>query len=118
MKMIAIRSTLASDSSADPLDVEITKDALGALGHYAVPDWGVTPIPDADLFAGVRAFQADNALRVDGVMKPGGPTHRALSARLGELAARSPTYKCKKCGGPHGGLHYPYCPPCHAKLFS
>lgn len=31
------------------------------------------------------------------------------------LGASTPTYRCKKCGAPHGGCYYPLCPDCYKK---
>ena len=42
----------------------------------------MTTFPDRDTFAGIRRFQDDHGLRVDGVMEPGGPTERSLNAEL------------------------------------
>lgn len=58
------------------------KSALGALGHYETPDWGLSQFPDSALFKAIQDFQRKHGLKVDGVMQPGGPTETSLRARL------------------------------------
>jgi len=74
--------TLAANASAHPLDVVKMKSALGALGHYAAPDWGVSQFPDAALFDAIKRFQKSQGLKTDGAIKPGGETEAALSQAL------------------------------------
>lgn len=56
------------------------------LGYYAPLD-GAEPGAwvDSDLFAGIKKFQRDNGLKVDGLMRPGGPTERALNDALEDV---------------------------------
>jgi hypothetical protein len=58
------------------------KSAMAALGHYEAPDWGLSQFPDPALFKAIQAFQRKHGLKVDGVMKPGGPTEASLRATL------------------------------------
>jgi len=74
--------TLAANASTHPLDVVKMKSALGALGHYAAPDWGVSQFPDAALFDAIKRFQKSQGLKTDGAIKPGGETEAALSQAL------------------------------------
>ena len=76
------RKTLSRSVNADPDDVLKLKSTLFGLGHYKVPKWGITSYPDQDLFKGVEEFQKKNKLKVDGVLKPGGPTERSLDKIL------------------------------------
>lgn len=62
----------------DENDVLKTKNALSKLGHYKPLDSGSTPWPDTPMFEGLKAFQKEQGLKVDGLMKPGGPTEKAL----------------------------------------
>ena len=78
-----LKNTLAANSLAEPDDVIITKRALERLGYYDRPQWGLQDFTDDGLFAGIRSFQEDNGLTIDGVMKPGGETERALIPQLG-----------------------------------
>jgi len=79
-----LNQTLASNSSADPDDTLNTKRALGSLGYYATPSYGMTKYPDEGLFDGIMTFQKDNGLANDGVMKPAGETATQLGKTLAE----------------------------------
>lgn len=76
------RKSLARNASAHPLDIIKIKSALGTLGHYDAPEWGVSQFPDSDLFQAIKAFQKTQGLKSDGVMKPDGETLAALSGVL------------------------------------
>ena len=73
---------LAANASAAPLDVVKMKSALGALGHYEAPAWGVSQFPDVALFDAIKAFQKSQGLKVDGAIKPDGETEAALSQAM------------------------------------
>lgn len=62
----------------------------------------MTPYPDQALFDGIKDYQRQNGLQVDGIMLPDGETERHM---LENLAAKSPTLWCKECKGPHGGVY-------------
>ena len=79
---VRITHPLSTSANAHPLDVLKIKSALGVLGHYEAPDWGVSQFPDATLFAAVEKFQRAKRLKVDGILKPGGPTEQTLQASL------------------------------------
>ncbi len=69
----------------------------------------MTPYPDTRMFDGLKAFQKENGLKIDGMMKPGGPTENTL-------AARSPVFWCKIRGAPHGDVEGTgICPDCTKK---
>ncbi|HEY9078479.1 peptidoglycan-binding domain-containing protein, partial [Magnetovibrio sp.] len=80
--IVTCSKPLASNASAAPLDVGKIKSALGALGLYEAPAWGVSQFPDAALFDAIRAFQKAQGLKVDGAIKPGGETEAALSQAM------------------------------------
>ena len=67
--MFNLNQTLASNSAADPDDTLNTKRALGSLGYYEAPSFGMTEYPDEELFNGIKTFQKDNGLTKDGVIK-------------------------------------------------
>lgn len=115
--MIKIQKTIGEEYIVEPKDVEKVKRALNRAGHYEVPDYGITPYPDRKLFEGIRSFQKDHRLRVDGVMKPDGETVTALNAKLSyDLPfVKGPTLRCPECGAPHGGSKGDLCPDCHIK---
>ncbi|WP_316975744.1 hypothetical protein [Shumkonia mesophila] len=74
-----------------PEDAVAAKTALAELGHYQIPDFGMTPYPDGALFEGVRKFQREEGLEVDGLMNPNGPTAQRLDAVLAERQAAART---------------------------
>ena len=80
-----VAKTISQNSNTDPNDVLNTKNALAQTGHYKVPDYGVTDIPDMGMIDGIKKFQQDNGLKVDGVMKPKGPTE----SKIGETLAQN-----------------------------
>jgi hypothetical protein len=105
-----LRASLGPTYRTDPEDVLELKKLLLALGYYSLPDQGVTEFPDRALFNGVREFQKKNGLKIDGVVRPGGPTEKAL-------AASSPRYRCIICGALHGGVYSPLiCHQCWVKM--
>lgn len=59
------------------------------MGYYKEPEWGMTKFSDGQMFEGIKKFQKDNNLQVDGVMKAGGETENAFNKvlRYGEYAA-------------------------------
>jgi peptidoglycan hydrolase-like protein with peptidoglycan-binding domain len=69
-----LKNTLGTSYPADPSDVVHTKLRLQSHGYYDEPKYGVTEYPDTPLFEGIRRFQKDNGLQIDGLMRPGGPT--------------------------------------------
>lgn len=79
----SVGNTISQSSNTQPDDVLRTKTALAQTGDYKVPDFGITDIPDMGMIDGLKKFQQKNGLKVDGIMKPGGPTE----AKLGETMA-------------------------------
>ncbi len=78
--MFQINNILSSDSNADPHDVLTIKNALRHRGYYKKPDYGLTPYADKGLFDGIKKYQKNKGLKVDGVMKPGGETLQTLES--------------------------------------
>lgn len=79
----SLATSVAENVSTNPRDVMKTKSGLKSLGLYAPPEWGMSEIPDRDMFDGIRAFQRQHDLKVDGVMKPEGPTAQKMDEVLG-----------------------------------
>lgn len=65
-------------------DVKQIKRGLGTLGYWQEPKHGVTGFIDRELDEGIKDFQADHGLRVDGWMRPRGETESALHTRKPE----------------------------------
>jgi len=77
-----LKRPLKRNANADLNDVFRVKTALSDLGHYEVPDWGITQYPDNGLFQGIKSLQRDHGLKVDGIMNPGGETEQTLNGFL------------------------------------
>jgi len=91
MSRFKLRKTISQSANADPNDLVSTKQALSALGYYPTPSDGVYgDWADRNLFTGIQRFQQKNGLRVDGVMKPNGPTETTINQMLSGKYA-SPT---------------------------
>lgn len=73
-----------SEMTADiePDDVLSVKNKLKDFGYYQEPEWGITNFTDNQMFDGIRKFQTDNKLQVDGVMKPDGETEIKINERI------------------------------------
>ena len=82
-------SETTADIDAD--DVINVKTKLKKLGHYEEPEWGLTKISDRQMFDGIRKFQQDNKLQIDGIMKPNGETERTLNKLLKVKEKSNPT---------------------------
>lgn len=81
--IFGLRAPLGADYQAEPDDILDTKLALADLGYYRTVD-GSEPGAwvDGSLFDGIRRFQKDNGLKVDGFMRPGGETERMMRSAL------------------------------------
>ncbi len=66
----------------DPKDILSVKNKLKDLGYYKEPRWGITEFSDNQMFDGIRKFQTDNRLHVDGVMKPKGETETKINEKI------------------------------------
>ena len=89
---------VVSQTRARPADVLNVKRALNRMGFYDVPDYGMTPHADRTMFDGIRRFQRANGLRVDGVMRRGHATERAMNDALRRASAERPE-RPKQCEG-------------------
>ena len=53
---LRLKRTLDPNNNVDQDDVIVTKRSLSRLGHYEVPDFGLTRFPDESLFDGIKSF--------------------------------------------------------------
>lgn len=83
-----------SETTADiePDDVLSVKQKLKGLGYYKEPEWGMTKFTDNQMFDGIRSFQNDRKLKIDGVMKPDGETQNAVNSALKEVVSKDNSY--------------------------
>ncbi|MBT7944323.1 MAG: hypothetical protein HN719_13345, partial [Alphaproteobacteria bacterium] len=77
-----LKKTIGNSYTMDLDDSLNTKKALADLGHLKIPEFGLTPYPDQAMIDGVKSFQKEQGLKVDGVMKRGGPTINRLNQTL------------------------------------
>ena len=82
-----LKSTVSRSHRLELDDVLKTKEALHGLGYYEVPDYGMTPYSDEQMFDALKQLQHDNGLTVDGVMHPCRETDQTLSRRLANARA-------------------------------
>ena len=82
MPLFQLGSAVDRQGPINPDDILRTKRVLNKLGHYPIPNHGITDFTDDEMFEGVEAFQRERDLPVDGVMTPDGPTARAINAVL------------------------------------
>lgn len=81
--MLTLNSPPGTNYRTDPNDLVNTKQALNRLGYYAVPPQrGIDDWADSAMFDAIKKFQRDNALKVDGFMRPGGPTEQKMNIHL------------------------------------
>ncbi|MCW0235409.1 MAG: peptidoglycan-binding protein [Ferrovibrio sp.] len=83
---LKLRTAISPDHVVEPADILDTKKALMTLGYYEPLD-GAEPGAwvDSDLFAGIKQFQRDNGLKADALIRPGGPTEKALNEALDDV---------------------------------
>ena len=111
-----LNKIMSSGRQVDGGDVLLLKNELGKRGYYNAPDYGITEYPDKLLFDGIRQYQKDNGLKVDGVIRPDGETIASLSKNNSDrLGVRSPRLLCPVCGGFHGGVFGDVCHECILK---
>lgn len=112
---LKLKAPLGTNYTANPNDLMNAKKALNQLGYYDIPPHrGVDDWTDDATFDGIRSFQKDHRLKVDGLMRPGGPTESTINQRLagleggqGEEPPGAATYRCSVCGAWHGGVYSP-----------
>jgi len=126
MSWFSLKKAMGTNYSVDPGDIVNTKKALSQLGYYDTPSHrGLDDWTDDAMFDGIRTFQKDNALKIDGFMRPGGPTESKINQQLAvnrltsggnDETERSPQYVCTVCGAFHGGVYSPtVCHNCFLK---
>lgn len=88
----SVKNTISQSSNTQPDDVVKTKTALAQTGDYDVPDFGITDIPDRGMIDGLKKFQKKNGLKVDGIMRPGGPTEAKLGETIDTKETAAPSF--------------------------
>ncbi len=81
--MFTLKNLFSTSNPVETDDLMITKKALNKLGYYDIPSHrGLDDWTDDATFDGLKRFQRDHNLKVDGLMRPGGPTEAALNRNL------------------------------------
>lgn len=75
---------VGNNQNNDPADVRTTKSNLQKAGYFSADDKESTdnPFLTRKMDEGIKKFQKDNNLKIDGIMKPSGETERTLYERL------------------------------------
>lgn len=77
---IKLNKPFATNSAVDSFDVRQIKKALNRLGYYQPYEkTGITDIPDAHVFAALKAFQKDQRLMPTGTARPDDDTVKMLN---------------------------------------
>lgn len=77
--MLELNRALGRDQDNHPNDVALTKAALWRTGYFDEHRPGSTFDPTEKLFSAIERFQGDHELTVDGLMRPGDETEKALN---------------------------------------
>lgn len=93
MSWFKLKEPMGSSYRVDPVDIKNTKRALNVLGYYNVPSHrGIDDWTDDAMFDGIRRFQKANGLKVDGFMRPDGPTELALNRLIQRQSVGAPRF--------------------------
>lgn len=86
---IKLNKPFAANSAVDEFDVKQIKKALNRLGYYQpFEKVGVTGIPDAGVFEGLKSFQKDHGLQATGTARPRDETISKLGNEAGKKKKR------------------------------
>lgn len=80
--MFIINKSFARNNAVDLDDTAKIKFSMRALNYYDDSETGLSPYADDGLFRAVKAFQKDNGLKIDGVIKPDGPTLEKIKENI------------------------------------
>jgi peptidoglycan hydrolase-like protein with peptidoglycan-binding domain len=88
MSWFKLKQPMGTNYRVTATDITDTKRALNQLGYYNIPSHrGIDDWTDDAMFDGIRGFQKTNGLKVDGFMRPGGPTETAINRHLSGAAS-------------------------------
>lgn len=76
--LLPLSKPISTSTEVEPDDVLVVKRSLERLGFYRPPQWGLSNVPDRALIDGIRKFQEDQGLKIDGLINPEGETATAL----------------------------------------
>ncbi len=93
--MFELSKAVGNNFDNHPEDVFKIKDTLSDIGYF---DFDSNPAEPHGIFTreldeGIKDFQKDNALRVDGILKPKGETEQALKSLMPPIGRTAPRRK-------------------------
>jgi len=89
---MSIGDTVGNGFKNAPRDVETVKRALGGLGYLPEDPFDrPSGFIEESTTAAIKGFQGDNGLKIDGWLRPGGETEKALNSATDELARANRT---------------------------
>ena len=91
--MFTLNETIDENSNANLDDTANIKFALTSLGYYDDSETGLSPYADRKLFTAIKDFQKDNELKVDGIIKPDGPTQKTIKNKLNSTVQTTEAFK-------------------------
>lgn len=80
-----MKDTVGKSYTTNLDDTYNLKRALAGLGHIDTTQGTLDRYPDGSMLKGIEAFQREQGLKVDGIVRPDGPTHQRLNAILGGI---------------------------------
>ncbi len=80
-----LAGSVGSDRHVEEEDTLKTKKALHQLGRYDIPEYGLTPYPDEQMFQEIGKFQKEKKLYQDRIMNPNGETEAAINRELSKF---------------------------------
>lgn len=101
MDHLNLVGTVGKDQENDPADIRDAAESLTTLGIGRMDRAAQTGVWDSDFDGGVRSYQADNGLDVDGMLLPDGPTQRSINGALALTGERHATIAT---GSPDNGF--------------
>ncbi|MGH1402714.1 MAG: glycosyl hydrolase 108 family protein [Alphaproteobacteria bacterium] len=77
-------NAVGNNQTNNPADIRTTKENLQKAGYFPADEKEDTenPFLTRKMDDGIKKFQTDNHLKIDGVMKPGGETERSMFEAL------------------------------------
>lgn len=75
-----LKKRFARNGEVDETDTRMIKKLLNRMGYYTPrAEWGITEIPDDQVFESLKRFQTDHKLPATGEIKPGDETEHMLT---------------------------------------
>jgi hypothetical protein len=86
---LSLIGTVSENNDIEKPDIVVTKRSLQRVGHYSTDEPKFTEMTDDGMFAGIRSFQDEQKLSIDGRMVPDGETATSFGKILGTKTPRT-----------------------------